>query len=416
MSRRVLTQGLLSGVALVCVVAVVEIAAYVHRGLVCPGSAPTFAVANRDFGWIHPASTTVHAYGCAGSAYEWSTSATFNSKGLNSAEHSYVRTANGARVLVLGDSATEALQVERSQNFSEQLQVMLRGDGRQVEVINAGHSGYGTDNELLFFQYEGIRYRPDIVLLALNLQNDVAENSPAIVAKMYAGGPRHPKAEVRLAPDGKLLIDTSAYVRFAHAWNDRGWMVKPPLPWLRNNSFFVRRLYNIFVADRAESVPAPPAAYPAHFDVYRATETSDWTEAWELTGALLRELHSVTQRSGARLLVAVIPSREIADPAQWPRLVGWFPALAAGTWEVDLPRRRILDLLSAAGINAVDTTAAFQEHEAQGNESGFFDFDPHPDAEGHRWIAQALLPALERELDAAAAASKTSRSEPSAAK
>lgn len=411
MSRRVLTQALLGGAALVCVAAVVEIAAYVHRGLVCPGSAPTFAVPSRFFGWTHPASTTVHAYGCAGTAYEWSTSATFNSLGLNSAEHSYLPAPNVLRVLVLGDSATEALQVERPQSFSEQLQVMLRGDGRQVEVINAGHSGYGTDNELLFLQNEGIRYRPDVVLLAFNLQNDIAENSPAIVAKMYAGGPRHPKADVRLGPDGKLVIDTSPYKRFAEAWKDHGWAMQPPMPWLRDNSFFVRRLYNILVADRIEPASQPGTAYPTHLDVYRSADTPDWAQAWDLTSALVRELHRITQDSGARLLVAVIPTHETTDPVQWSKLVQLFPALAGETWDLDLPRRRILDLLSAQDIDAVDTTATFRLRHSEAGDSGFFDFDPHPNAAGHRWIAETVLPALERELDAAVAAPQTSRRE-----
>lgn len=411
MSRRVLTQALLGGAALVCVVAVVEIVAYVHRGLVCPGSAPTFAVPSRLFGWTHPASTTVHAYGCAGTAYEWSTSVRFNSQGLSSAEHSYLPAPSVQRVLVLGDSATEALQVERPRNFSEQLQVMLRGDGRRVEVINAGHSGYGTDNELLFFQNEGIRYRPDVVLLAFNLQNDIAENSPAIVAKMYAGGPRHPKADLELGPDGRVVIDTSPYERFAERWDDHGWATRPPMPWLRDNSFFVRRLYNILATDRTGSASQPRAPYPTHLDIYRTADAPDWARAWDLTSALLLELHRATQDAGARLLVAVIPTRETTDPAQWSRLVQLFPALAGQTRDLDLPRQRILDILSAQDIDAVDTTATFRLRQGDAGESGFFDFDPHPNAAGHRWIAEAVLPALERELDAAVAAPQTSRRE-----
>jgi len=412
--RRVLGQVLLGAATLVCVAATVELAAALRRALVCPGAPPTFAVPDRSFGWTHPASTTVHAYGCAGSEYEWSTWVAFNSHGLNSSEHTYRPDPDVARILVLGDSVTEALQVQRSQNFSERLQAMLRERGRPVEVINTGHAGYGTDNELLFFESEGIRYRPDVVLLAFNLQNDVAENSPVIAAKMYAGGPQRPKADVRLGPDGKLLIDKSAYERFAQTWEDRGWTVKPPMPWLRSNSFFVRRIYDLLGGDRGPSLPS--SAYPVHFDVYRSAETPDWAAAWNITGALLRELGRVTRASGARFLVAVIPSHEGADPAQWEKLAQWFPALGDGTWDVELPRRRALDLLAAEGLNAIDTTPVFRRHRDESGESGFFGFDPHPNASGQRWIAEAVMPALERELAAVESAPRVKSSQQPAAR
>jgi len=398
-NRQFLRQSLVGCAALLGMVAAVELAAAVHRGLVCPGAPPTFAVPDRNFGWTHPASTTVRVFGCAGSRYEYSTVTTFNSKGLNSPEHSYDREPGTARVLVLGDSVAEAMQVERADNFSERLQVMLRQRKRQVEVINTGHSGYGTDNELLYFEHEGARYSPDVVLLAFNLQNDIAENSGTIAARMYTGGPQRPKADVRIGAGDNVVIDTSAFVRFEQQWNDRGWAVRPPMPWLRNNSFFVRRLFDLFLADRSKPAVAAGVPYPVHFDVYRTGNTPDWDEAWNVTSALLRELHRATEAAGAQLLVAVIPSHETVDPAQWSMFVQLFPALAGGSWDLELPRRRILDVLAAQHINFVDTTPLLRQHLSQGSGPDYFDFDPHPNAGGHLLIAQAVLPELERELD-----------------
>jgi len=34
--------------------------------------------------------------------------------------------------------------------------------------VNAGHAGFGTDNELLFYEDEGRRYDPDLVVQVFN--------------------------------------------------------------------------------------------------------------------------------------------------------------------------------------------------------------------------------------------------------
>ena len=45
-----------------------------------------------------------------------------------------------------------------------------------MEVINAGTGGYSTDQELLWFTTEGIKYRPDLTVL-LVCYNDVLFNA-----------------------------------------------------------------------------------------------------------------------------------------------------------------------------------------------------------------------------------------------
>src|SRR5206468_11759513 len=56
------------------------------------------------------------------------------------------------RVLVLGDSFVEAVQVELPETFASLLE-----DELDVEMINAGVSGYATDNELRAFEVEARR-------------------------------------------------------------------------------------------------------------------------------------------------------------------------------------------------------------------------------------------------------------------
>jgi hypothetical protein len=382
-------------IPLVVVVIGVELAAYVYRAVRCPGAPPSFAIPNAEYGWMHPPGVEVQAFACAGTSYEWKNTVEFNSRGLNDEEHGYTRKPGIPRVLVLGDSVAEALQVERSENFSERLEKMFAANGRQVEVINTGHAGFGTDNEVLFYETEGHRYDPDVVVLELNLQNDIAENSPTTVRRMYAGGPVHPKAGVKLRADGGVDLDTTEFSRAADLWASDPWRSWEPLVWLRRHSFFFRRISDVVRGSQKPVSAAPPANYPAELDVYAVPVTADWLEARKMTEALLRRLRRVVEKDGARLVVVVVPSRETVAPAQWESLVAWFPKLANGKWDLEMPRRWALDYLTAEAFTVVDTTEALRRGQAETQSSGYFAFDPHPNARGHAWIAESLYRAFD---------------------
>src|SRR5262249_30743398 len=89
------------------------------------------------------------------------------------------------RILVLGDSYTEGLQVDAP--FPRLLEERLNagaGEASRFEVLNAGVSGWSTDNELLYFDEDGWKYRADLVLLVFNTGNDVLENDHALITRM----------------------------------------------------------------------------------------------------------------------------------------------------------------------------------------------------------------------------------------
>ena len=60
--------------------------------------------------------------------------------------------------------------------FPALLQQELREAASQWQVLNAGVSGWGTDQEYLYLQAEGFKFAPSIVVLALFVGNDPSEN------------------------------------------------------------------------------------------------------------------------------------------------------------------------------------------------------------------------------------------------
>jgi lysophospholipase L1-like esterase len=88
------------------------------------------------------------------------------------------------RVLVLGDSVAFGWGVSEADCFPRVVERTLRaagwpGDGRTVEVINAGVPGWGAPNELLFLRDEGMALDPDLVLVTL-VNNDLTDVLQAI--------------------------------------------------------------------------------------------------------------------------------------------------------------------------------------------------------------------------------------------
>jgi hypothetical protein len=85
-----------------------------------------------------------------------------NSRGIRgTAEYSYDRVPGRRRILVLGDSFTFGEEVSDGETFASVLSTLLPN----TEVINLGVHGYGHDQMLLYYTTEGVKYRPDLVVL-----------------------------------------------------------------------------------------------------------------------------------------------------------------------------------------------------------------------------------------------------------
>jgi len=107
-----------------------------------------------------------------------------NSLGLVGGEISIEKPDDVCRILVLGDSFTEALQVKEGKNFCEQLQYLLNHKQalkNNYQVINAGMAGHSPISEYLYFKRELIRLSSDIVILQL-FANDIFEDNKAKAA------------------------------------------------------------------------------------------------------------------------------------------------------------------------------------------------------------------------------------------
>jgi hypothetical protein len=203
---------------------------------------------------------------------------TINRLGQRGAEHSWERTPGRARVLMLGDS------VGFGYGVADEETVGARLEQRGLEVVNLCVPGYGTDQELLRLEQEAAPWHADVVLLHFCVENDFVDN---VSPRFFYDG-LHPKPYFRVEGGGLVLhqegLRLSAATRAAL--------------WLREHSYLLQ-----WVRPRA---PAPAIDWTAR----KAAALGDGTAARALTVALLQRAAGAAAARGARLLVAVHPSRE----------------------------------------------------------------------------------------------------------
>lgn len=127
------------------------------------------------------------------------------------------------RIISLGDSHTQGYEVRQNKTFSEILERALRARGVDAEVLNTGVSGFSTAEQLAFLEAEGIKYRPDAVVLGF-YANDFDDNVKAGLFRL----------------DGEVLVaDKTRHIPGVAVLNIINAI--PPFRWLSENS----RLYSL---------------------------------------------------------------------------------------------------------------------------------------------------------------------------
>jgi hypothetical protein len=325
-------------------------------------------------GWFHIPNSGGLWYSEYG---EYQADVHINARGLRDREIGYDNPQNAYRILVLGDSYAEGLHVAREETFPKQLETRLADPGHAVEVINGGVSGWGTDQEAIFYAIEGFRYEPDLVLLLLFIRNDVLNNyDPLETARM--GSVQKPF--FRMEGD-ELVVPSFPFEPPPGAGSE-----DPPLlafgDWLRARSASYR-----LMAPYLRNIPATRRA----LGPLGLLGGADWEEAWALTGALIRRLEEEVQARDGRLAVILVNAPEQVYPDRWAAISKAMAQSQDHGWDPQGPNRRLAAILDEAGIPYLDTLPIFQEA-AAGPEASplYFRYDFHWSPAGHGLAAEAV--------------------------
>lgn len=97
-----------------------------------------------------------------------------NSKGLVGGEVPYDKPHGTYRLLVVGDSFTAGGPVPFESLFTEVLERKLGNiSSGRIEVLSKGVTSWSLEPEVAFLEHEGVKYQPDMVVIAMFNPQDV---------------------------------------------------------------------------------------------------------------------------------------------------------------------------------------------------------------------------------------------------
>jgi hypothetical protein len=298
----------------------------------------------------------------------------FNSAGMRDREHTLNKPAGVFRVLLLGDSFTEALQVPFEASLPSLLeQGLAERTGKRVEVVNAGVSGWGTDDELRYLTQYGLRYHPDLVVVAMTLHNDISDNlrqdwhtvrNGALVEK-----PVRPMSSARFAVvqlKAFLATRSQLYQLGRRVWH-RG-EIKQVATQLRSH------VVQLFVEPTPQKI----------------------AEGLVLTSHELVAIRDAAGASGARVAAVLLPIRyQLSDSmfADFVKSAG----VPVQEMRIGKPQQLVTQMAESLGIPVIDLLPRFRRWTTDSSAPLYLEWDGHWNEAGHRLAASEVIGGLIQE-------------------
>ena len=302
-----------------------------------------------------------------GYSHQFRTHVRTNALGFRDIEHDLEKAAGTYRILLFGDSFMEALQVEFEESFPHLLQEGLNKLlPCRVEVINAGVSGWGTDDQVTYLSRRGRHLHPNLVLIAFTLHNDVSDNLQqryhVLEGKTLRSKPiteaswhQHVSLQIRSYMVSHSHLYTLAY----RAWKSRG-------------------------------VAQAGSQLTDHLLELMKSESGALAEnGWWITKQLLAEADRLSKRGGAQVAVFPIPLIYQVDGRAYAELLAT-RQLSAKQIDPGKPQTMLFGILEEHDIPRVDLLPEFLRHAntTQG-QSLYIPGDGHWNRNGHRVAAAA---------------------------
>jgi lysophospholipase L1-like esterase len=298
---------------------------------------------------------------------------TINSLGFRSPEMPRRKSGPGElRILSLGESTTFGTGVDDDQTYSALLETFLRErrPGRLTRVLNAGVSAWSSTQSLIWLKARGLEFDPDVILF----YHELNDYLPATIRD--AG-----LTEIEI-----VLTDRQIYSSWPHR------LSRTLTAWSAGYRFAVNaaarhRIARLALPQDGEAIPASPLTeigvpdgiYFGGADIYRGS------------GRTASKIPSEELLLGRR----VTPAERMGNLEELSRLCrqrGIDLVILHPSYSVTAPHECLLTgFCRDNGLPMLETYGLLRP---EGDPAAHF-LDPmHPDAEGHRLLADALADLL----------------------
>ncbi len=304
-----------------------------------------------------------------------------NSEGLHDVEHDYQKKENVFRIVILGDSFMDATQLPLEKSFSRMLEKKLNSigeSGYKFEVINMGVGGYSTVQEYLYFVKEGVKYEPDLVVLAFFPENDIYEN---LKPDFETGaGEIMLRPYVELINSGELTFRMPDETKIQEAEEESSIVqqIKPKRKIILTEVFLAQLVKGIRKNKKIDAGDVP-------WGVYRSISTE---KKWEATKKILLKLKESVNKNGADFLVFSVPSASQVYEEHRKKI---FKLRPGGDFDFDRPEQILGEFSNENSINFLSLIPYFREQ--LGERKGYvyhIQNDLHWSEKGHKLAAEVV--------------------------
>ncbi len=361
---------------------------------------------DRDIGWVHIPGAYTNWQGP-----EFDVAVQINSHGLRDHEHAYEKPPDTFRILLLGDSFSEAIQVPLEQTYLTRLETCLTQQIDQpVEIINTGTASYGPGDELLFFIHEGVKYDPDLVLVAIFAGNDIRNMTRAVDDDM-----------IQAFGGYKFHLNQGNLEKQWLEWAEPDYEVSPIERFLRHyiNLYYifnapdsrVRREFNKTVERWwPESPSAKPAAKISNLPDYAYDNNliifasgfpdnpivpQSTKELWDLFKATHLALQAEVEAHNFPIATVIIPRDAQTHEMVYHELASKYQKryddpLNETEWDVTAPNKAIARFLTEHNIPNFDLLPGFRAYAETHPDLLYFPKDGHFNEKGHQLAARLM--------------------------
>jgi len=299
-----------------------------------------------------------------------------NSFGMRDRQHEVRKSDGTFRILLLGDSQMEALQVEFDHSFPKLLEEQLnQQQPRTIEVVSVAVSGWGQNDELAYLERYGARLSPDLVLVGVTLHNDISDNMKGNFYKLTDNG----------------LV--ASPVREIPLLEYRIWQIRAFFSAHFHSYQLFREWWQSVAIERGGT------QLSAHVvDVLRTTPSEPLMKGWKLTHELLRRIQARSREMGAEAAIFLIPLSIQLDEGNLLRLLS-DNNVARDAVSVERPQQLMMAFGQVEKMAVIDLLPSFLAWKRKHDGRLFLKYDGHLTEEGHELAASVVAHGLlERRL------------------
>ena len=268
----------------------------------------------------------------------------------------------------------------------------------KIEVLNFGVSGYSTAQQLITLRERVWTYSPDLVLLTITTNNDITDNS--------RGLKRTDEIPYFVYHSGQLVFDDS--FKTSRPFRLRQSFISQVGRWLKDHLRLVQAIneghrgLKVLLASLKERWKSSESASGSETAlrseelgidnlIYSAPTSPLWSDAWNVTEHLIKQMSDEVKDRGARFVVITLsnPPQVVPSPKSREAFME-----RLGVKELFYPDNRIRLFAERAGITVITLAPELQAYAEQKN-IFLHGFGPnigngHWNADGHRAAGEII--------------------------